>query len=66
MTITTILKNKSDNKSKLLNSYNLSDIKKALGLIVLANNLIDDITLKALEILPANFIIISDDVIENR
>ncbi len=59
MSVTDILKNKKQKKDLLLNKYNLKDNKKALGLLILKEDLIDDILTDALKILPANFVIIT-------
>ena len=62
MTIASILKKKKENKQKLLNSFELKDVKKSLWLIVLNKELVDDVLIDALKILPANFIIVSGEV----
>ena len=41
--------------------YNLTDSKKALWILVLSNNLINQVLFDALKILPANFIVISKE-----
>ncbi len=61
MTLASILKNKKENKDKLLKMYNLNDSKKALWILVLSNDLINQVLLDALKILPANFIVISKE-----
>ncbi len=61
MTLASILKNKRENKDKLLKIYNLTDSKKALWILVLSNNLINQVLFDALKILPANFIVISKE-----
>jgi len=67
MTTSTILKTKKQKKDSLLNTFNFSDKNKALGLIVLNNNLVNDVLLfDALKILPANFIIVSNNSIESE
>jgi len=65
MTIASILKNKKENKEKLLNIYNLKDSKKALWLLILSDNLINEVLFDALKILPANFIVIFKNEIAN-
>lgn len=64
MTITTILKTKKQKKDSLIKKMNLKDKNKALGLIVLNKKLLDDTLFDALKILPANFVIVSNDLLE--
>jgi len=57
MTIASILKEKSANKTELLAQNNLKNKKLPLWLIKLNSDLIDWVLVDALKILPANFII---------
>ena len=65
MAITNILKNKKTKKDSLLKKYDLLDSKKALWLIVLKDSLINNVLLDALKILPANFIVVTEEKIQS-
>jgi len=66
MTTSTILKTKKQKKDSLVLNFNFKDKNKALWLIVLNEKLIDKVLFDALEILPANFIVVSEKAIESR
>ena len=57
MSITTILKEKSANRNKLFLDYKLKNKKLPIGIVLLKDDLIDQVLIDALNILPANFII---------
>jgi len=63
MTLAKILKEKANNKIALLEQNNLKDKKLPLWLIRLKKDLINDVLIYALKILPANFIL---DFEENK
>ena len=66
MTLSTILKTKKQKKDSLLKKMNLKDSKKAFWLIVLNENLNNNELVEALKILPANFILVSKNTLENK
>ncbi len=55
--LSNLLKTKSSNKSKLLNSYGFKNKKLPIWLIDIDELFIDNILIDALKILPANFIV---------
>jgi len=64
MTTATILKTKKQKKDSLVWKFNFKPKDKALWLIVLKEKLIDDVLFDALKILPSNFVIVSDKIVE--
>jgi len=66
MTLAKILKEKKENKTKLLKQNNLGNTKLPLGLIKLNWELIDQVLVDALKILPANFIISTEKEFEEN
>jgi len=61
VTLANILKGKSENKDKLLNQSNLKNKKLPLWFINIDNNLINNTLIDALKILPANFIVYTNN-----
>jgi len=61
MVLSTILKEKAANKIKLLKENNFIDEKNPIWFIDVNSKIIDNILIDALKILPANFVIYSND-----